>query len=373
MRAELENARRVVVKVGSSSLTTRAGGIDQVRVQNLVNALADLQSTGRQVVLVSSGAIAAGLAPLGLQSRPADVATQQAAASVGQSLLVTEYAVAFAKHEITVGQVLLTAQDLLRRAHYRNAQRGLSRLLEMGVLPIVNENDTVATDEIRFGDNDRLAALVAQVVQADLLVLLSDVDGLYDGPPSQPGAKFIPLVSDLSELSSIEIGGTGTAGVGSGGMTTKVEAARIATAAGIPVILTSAANASKVVSGQEVGTVFKAVTSRTPTRLLWLAHATTSQGQVVLDAGAITAVVERRLSLLPAGIKRVSGFFTAGDAIDICDENLSVVARGISSFDSEELPNLIGRRTSDLVAELGSGYDREVIHRDDIVILKESS
>jgi glutamate 5-kinase len=371
MRAELEQARRVVVKVGSSSLTTRAGGIDQVRVRQLVDALAQLRKSGRQVVLVSSGAIAAGLAPLGLQSRPSDVATQQAAASVGQSLLVAEYAGAFAEHEITVGQVLLTAQDLLRRAHYRNAQRGLTRLLEMNVLPIVNENDTVATDEIRFGDNDRLAALVAQVVHADLLVLLSDVDGLYDGPPSNPNAKLITEVADLAALVDVEIGGTGSAGVGSGGMTTKVEAARIATAAGIPVILTSAANAQAVLSGHTVGTVFKAVPSRTPTRLLWLAHATTSQGRVVLDDGAVAAVVERRLSLLPAGIVGVSGFFTAGDAIDICDQSENVVARGISSFDSDELPLLIGKRTSDLVVELGTGYDREVIHRDDIVILKE--
>ena len=369
MRNNIASARRIVIKVGSSSLTTRAGGIDVERVDNIVRAIAAKKATGAQVVLVSSGAIAAGLAPLGLQSRPTDVATQQAAASVGQSLLVAQYAKAFAEYNITVGQVLLTAQDVLRRAHYRNAQRGLGRLLDMNVLPIVNENDTVATDEIRFGDNDRLAALVAQVVQADALILLSDVDGLYDGPPSQAGTQLISEVRGESDLAGVNTGGTGSAGVGLGGMVTKVEAARLATSAGIPVVLTSAANAHAAVAGDGVGTIFHAAPSRIPTRLLWLEHATTSQGAVVLDAGAVAAVIERRMSLLPAGITQVSGLFTAGDAIDLRDADGNVVARGIASFDSDELPDLIGKRTS----ELASGFDREVIHRDDIVLLNQGS
>lgn len=369
MRNNIASARRIVIKVGSSSLTTRSGGIDVERVDNIVRAIAAKKTTGAQVILVSSGAIAAGLAPLGLQSRPTDVATQQAAASVGQSLLVAQYAKAFAEHAIIVGQVLLTAQDVLRRAHYRNAQRGLSRLLDMNVLPIVNENDTVATDEIRFGDNDRLAALVAQVVQADALILLSDVDGLYDGPPSDAGTSLITEVRSEADLVGVNTGGTGSAGVGLGGMVTKVEAARLATSAGIPVVLTSASNAHMAVAGEAVGTLFHAAPSRTPTRLLWLEHATTSQGAVVLDPGAVTAVVERRMSLLPAGITTVSGLFTAGDAIDLKDGDGQVIARGIVSFDSEEIPALIGKRTS----ELAAGFDREIIHRDDIVVLKHRS
>ncbi len=369
VRTDLLNAKRIVVKVGSSSLTTRVGGLNTDRVHELVQAIANRHGTGTQIVLVSSGAIAAGLAPLGLQSRPTDLATQQAAASVGQSLLVAQYASAFATHDITVGQVLLTAQDVLRRAHYRNAQRGLNRLLELGVLPIVNENDTVATDEIRFGDNDRLAALVAHVVQADALILLSDVDGLYDGPPSESGSSLIPLVTDFAHLDAATIGGTGSQGVGLGGMTTKVEAARIATSAGIPVVLTSTANADLALSGQNVGTLFQAGQNKVPNRLFWLTYATKPQGQIVIDDGAVDALVERRMSLLPAGIVSVSGAFVAGDPVDVCATSGETIARGIVSFDAEELPELIGKKTSQILQELGVGFDREVIHRDDLVFI----
>lgn len=368
-RTELLGARRIVVKVGSSSLTTRDGGIDVARVSAIVDAIAGKAASGSQIVLVSSGAIAAGLAPLNLKSRPADVATQQAAASVGQSLLVAEYARAFGSFGITVGQVLLTAADVLRRANYRNAQRGLNRLLDLGVLPIVNENDTVATDEIRFGDNDRLAALVAQVVQADLLILLSDVEGLYDGPPEKSGTQLIRQVNSFDELSGVEIGGTGSAGVGLGGMQTKVEAAKIATSAGIPTIVTSAQLASEVLTGREVGTLFQPSSSKVPTRLLWLTYATTSQGALVIDDGAVTAVIEKRMSLLPAGIVSVSGLFSAGDPVDVTDASGRTLARGIASFDSDELPSMLGKKTSSLVDEFGAGFDREVIHRDDLVIL----
>jgi glutamate 5-kinase len=369
MRTEVTAAKRIVVKVGSSSLTTRAGGLNTERVVSLVDAIATRYGSGTQIVLVSSGAIAAGLAPLGLQSRPTDLATQQAAASVGQSLLVAQYARDFGAHNITVGQVLLTAQDVTRRAHYRNAQRSLNRLLELGILPIVNENDTVATDEIRFGDNDRLAALVAQVVSADVLIMLSDVDGLYDGDPSTPGTSLIPHVRDFAELDSISIGGTGSAGVGLGGMLTKVEAARIATSAGIPVVLTSADNVVAALSGATVGTLFAASESRVPTRLFWLTYATTPQGLLVIDQGAAEAVIDRRMSLLPAGIISVSGAFVAGDPVDVCNEQGYTIARGIVSFDSDELPALIGKKTSQILAEQGSGFDREVIHRDDLVVI----
>lgn len=373
MRNDLASARRIVVKVGSSSLTTRSGGIDVDRVRNLVDAIVARKQSGTQVVLVSSGAIAAGLKPLGLKSRPSDLATQQAAASVGQSLLVAEYAGAFAQADITVGQVLLTAQDVLRRSNYRNAQRGLNRLLELGILPIVNENDTVATDEIRFGDNDRLAALVAQVVQADALFLLSDVDGLYDGPPEQAGTSMINEVKDFADLAGVTIGGTGAAGVGLGGMATKVDAASIATAAGITTVVTSAALADRAIFGEEVGTYFHASPNRTPTRLLWLAHATSPQGTLTIDDGAVAAVVERRLSLLPAGVTAVSGNFQAGDPIDIMAIDGRVVARGIVSFDSDELPALIGKKTSQIAAERGEAFDREIIHRDDMIVIGETN
>ncbi|TYL52186.1 glutamate 5-kinase [Nocardioides sp. BGMRC 2183] len=362
-------ARRVVVKVGSSSLTTAAGGIDPDRVRTLVDAVAAVRERGSEVVLVSSGAIAAGLAPLGLKRRPRGLAAQQAAASVGQGLLVHRYTEELARHEITAGQVLLTLDDVTRRSHYRNAHQTFTKLLELGVLPIVNENDTVATTEIRFGDNDRLAALVAHLVHADLLVLLSDVDGLYDGPPHREGTRLIGEVVTPADLAEVTIGAAGAAGVGTGGMATKVEAAAIATGAGIPVVLTSAQHAGEALRGGPTGTLFHATGRRRPTRLLWLRHATEGKGAVRLDAGAVRAVVDRRASLLAAGITEVLGDFTAGDPIDLVGPDGAAVARGLVNFDAAELPHLLGRSSKELKRELGAAYEREIVHRDDLVLL----
>lgn len=367
-RASVGQAHRVVVKVGSSSLTKPGGGVDIERVTDLVDVIADRVAAGSQVILVSSGAIATGFPMLGLSKRPRDLATQQASASVGQGVLLAQYSLSFSARDITVGQVLLTADDMTRRAHYRNAQRTLDRLIEMGVVPIVNENDTVATDEIRLGDNDRLAALVAHLVRADALVLLSDVEGLYDGPPGRGEAHLIPEVPDVEQLTDVSIGGVGS-GVGLGGMATKVEAARIATAAGIPVVLAHARAARAALAGEDTGTVFLPTGRRTPTRLLWLGHASTPQGRLHLDAGAARAVTVRRTSLLPAGVTRVEGEFTAGDPVDLLDEKGHTIARGLVNYDSAELPGLLGRSTRDLARERGPEYEREVIHRDDIVVL----
>ncbi|MGW2084416.1 glutamate 5-kinase [Streptomyces sp. NPDC001880] len=359
-----------MVKVGSSSLTTAAGGLDADRVDALVDVLAKVRSGGeREIVLVSSGAIAAGLAPLGLLRRPKDLARQQAAASVGQGLLVARYTASFARYGVRVGQVLLTSNDTSRRAHYRNACRTLDQLLDMGALPVVNENDTVATDEIRFGDNDRLAALVAHLVRADLLVLLSDVDGLYDGDPSTPGASRVAEVAGPEDLAGVTIGSAGKAGVGTGGMVTKVEAARIATAAGVPVVLTSASRAADALAGRDTGTYFHRTGRRSADRLLWLAHASTPQGSLTLDDGAVRAVVDRRSSLLPAGIASVEGEFTAGDPVELRDLEGRPVARGLVNFDAKEIPQLLGRSTRELARELGPAYEREVVHRDDLVVL----
>ena len=370
MRDVVTGARRIVVKVGSSSLTTAAGGIDEQRVDTLVDVLGALATSGREVVLVSSGAIAAGLAPLRLRRRPRDLATQQAAASVGQGLLIGRYAARFARHGLTVGQVLLTVDDVTRRAHYRNAYRTLRKLLDFGAVPIVNENDTVATEEIRFGDNDRLAALVAALVHADLLVLLSDVDALYTGNPALPEAQRIAVIREESDLSEVAIGSAAKAGFGTGGMVTKVEAARIATGFGIPVVLTAASLAAPVLAGEEVGTYFHPAANRPAARLFWLAHATAPRGRLHLDPGAVAAVVARRKSLLPAGITAVDGSFAAGDPVDLVDaDSGTAVARGLVNYDAVELPALLGRSTPELAAALGPGYEREVVHRDDLVLL----
>jgi glutamate 5-kinase len=366
-RARLGAARRLVVKVGSSSLTSLDGGIDPLRLEALVDALAARRAAGSQVVLVSSGAIAAGLAPLGLTRRPRDLATQQAAAAVGQLLLAEAYAAAFGKHGQPIGQVLLTADDMIRRAHYRNAQRTLERLLGLGVLPVVNENDTVVTDEIRVGDNDRLAALVAHLIGADGLVLLSDVEGLYDSDPRRPGSRLLSEVEAPAGLEAVQVAGARADSRGTGGMATKITAAAMAAAAGIPVLLAAAEDVVAALdvaeTGPKVGTAFHPSGRRMSARRFWLRHAADVRGALDLDAGAVTAVIDRRRSLLAAGIHGISGDFVAGDVVDLLGPHGVVVARGVVGFDAAELPELIGRRTRDLAPE----QRREVVHADDLV------
>ncbi|PZS31607.1 MAG: glutamate 5-kinase [Pseudonocardiales bacterium] len=361
-RELVASAQRTVVKVGSASLTS-AGQLDPQRLDAIVEVLAARHLAGRQVVLVSSGAIAAGIGPLGLRARPRDLATQQAAASVGQLLLAERYAASFARYGLRVGQVLLTADDLHRRGHYRNAERTLERLLALGVIPIVNENDTVATHEIRFGDNDRLAALVAHLVHADALVLLTDVDGLYTGKPGRPESRFIAEVRSFAELDGVQISGKGSH-VGSGGMVTKIDAAALATSEGIPVVLASAEWIADALNGA-TGTLFHASGDRSTSRLFWLRHATTPRGRLVLDAGAVAAVVGRRTSLLPAGVTAVEGDFGSGDPVELVGPDGVAVGRGLVGYDAADLPALLGRKTGDLPVE----FHREIVHRDDLVLL----
>ncbi|MHA7177754.1 glutamate 5-kinase [Arthrobacter sp. Sr24] len=367
-RSQMATAARIVVKVGSSSLTSVAGGISEEALKKLVAVLAQRQLAGTEIILVSSGAISAGLLPLGLAKRPKDLATQQAAASVGQGLLMAHYNRAFISHGVTASQVLLTAEDLSRRHQYVNAHRALERLLHLGVVPIVNENDTVATHEIRFGDNDRLAALVAHLVKADALVLLSDVDSLYDGPPSE-GATRISVVDSPEDLEGIVIGSAGKAGVGTGGMATKVQAAMIAAETGIPALVTSTDQAAQALAGEDVGTWFGINGNRRPVRMLWLAHLADIRGRLVLDDGAVRAVGERNKSLLPAGITSVTGDFDAGDAVEISDSQGKVFAHGLVNYRHSDLPQMLGRSTKSLAKELGSEFERVVVHVDDLVLL----
>jgi len=359
---------RIVVKVGSSSLTTADGHLDPGRIGTVVDAVVAIRARGDEVVLVSSGAIAAGLGPLGLPQRPDDLRTQQAAAAVGQRALIAHYSEAFAAAGLIVGQVLLTVDDVTRRGHYRNAYQTFAKLLELGVIPVVNENDTVATSEIRFGDNDRLAALVAHLVHADELILLSDVDGLYTGHPDVPGSRLIELVESAKDLEGIDVDRVGSA-VGTGGMVTKIDAAKIATAAGIKVRLTSTDHAVEAAEQKPVGTTFLPTGRRRATRLLWLAHASQTRGRLVLDAGARRALVDRGASLLAAGITGVEGDFVAGDPVDVVGPAGEIVARGLSNFDSAELPGMLGLSTPDLVEKFDDDHGRAVIGRDDLVVL----
>ena len=368
MRKAVKDAKRIVIKIGSSSLTGSGAGLDAAAVDRLVDVVASVRKNGAEVLVVSSGAIAAGLAPLGLQTRPKDLSTQQAAASVGQGLLIHRYTESFARYGITASQVLLTTTDVVRRSHYSNAQRALFKLISMGVVPVINENDTVGTSEIRFGDNDRLAALVALLTQADLLVIVSDVDALYDAPPSDPSAKKISEVTNSNELSEIKLGGAGS-GVGSGGMITKIEAAKIATSAGTSMLLTNATDLAEAIDGKELGTFFHARDNRNSARALWLAHASASNGKLVLDDGAVKALRERNVSLLPAGVTSLEGNFDAGDTVDLVTPDGTAIARGLVAFDSNEIPQMLGRSTKELAATLGAEFERELVHRDDLVLL----
>ena len=372
VRAGVRDARRVVVKVGSSSLTSPDGHLDVAAVDRVVDVLAAQRVASRVVVLVSSGAIAAALGPLGMAARPKDLATLQAAASVGQGLLMHRYTESFRRHGLIAGQVLLTADDVVRRAHYLNARQALGRLLDMGVVPVVNENDVVATQEIRLGDNDRLAALVALLVEADLLVLLSDVDGVYDADPRRGGAQRLDVVPDAAVLDGVVLGARGTA-VSTGGMVTKVDAARIATGSGVQAVVGAADDAAAILAGEPVGTHFLATGQRTRSRLLWLAHASAPQGRLVLDDGAVCAVVERHSSLLAAGIVSAHGEFVPGDPVELVDPAGRPIARGLVNYSSGELPDLLGRNSRDLAAERGAAYEREVVNRDDLVLLRPAA
>lgn len=367
-REQISRARRMVVKVGSSSLTGADGHLDEARLGLIVDAVAAGRRAGREMVLVTSGSIAAGIGHLGLPSRPRELALQQATAAVGQGILIASYTTAFARHGLDVGQVLLTADDMIRRTHYGNAQRALNRLLELGIVPIVNENDSVATDEIRFGDNDRLAALVATVVHADALVLLTDVDGLYTAAPGTPGAARISTVASEADIEGIDVSRRGSA-IGTGGMVTKLEAANIATSNGITVVLAGAADAMEAVAGEDVGTLFLARGKRSATRLTWLRHAAKTSGQLVLDAGAVKAVRGRRASLLAAGVTAVRGEFEPGQPVEIVGPDGVVVARGLAAFAAHEIPAMLGMSTEQLRTQLGEHYARPLVHRDDLVVV----
>jgi glutamate 5-kinase len=369
---KIADAKRIVIKVGSSSLTSASGGIDIDRLNKLVDDIAKKKQSQADIVLVSSGAIAAALAPLGLKSRPRDLIMQQAAASVGQGLLVHRYSERFATHNIVAGQILLTSEDISRRSHYRNAIRTFNQLFELGVVPIVNENDTVATEEIRFGDNDRLAALVSNLVQADALILLSDVEGLFSEAPSSPAAELISEVKNFDDISQIKVGLSSNSKLGSGGMVTKLTAAKIAAAAGIVVVLTDAKNLAKALAGEAVGTLFHPALEKQSARELWLAHASVVMGSITVDEGAANALVERRASLLAAGITAVSGDFAVGDVVSVVTQAGEVIARGLVNFDSDEIPLILGKTSQKIVEQLGEHFVKEVIHRDDLVLMNQN-
>lgn len=365
----ISSASRIVVKIGSSSLTRLDGGLDLNRIDSVARLVSRWRGSEREVVIVSSGAVAAGLDPLGFSSKPKDLPSVQAAAAMGQGLLMARWTAAFQAHHLDVAQVLLTTEDVMRRDHYTNARAALVRLLGLGVVPILNENDAVTTRELRFGDNDRVAALIAQMIRADALVLLTDVDGLYTAPPDHPGARLVTRVSGADDLMSVLVTGAGSR-AGTGGMATKVQAAMLATASGIGVQLACADKLEHVLSGERVGTWFEPSQERPASRRLWIAHAAPSRGEIIVDEGAARAIKERKKSLLVAGVSSVLGHFDAGDVVDVaCPTGL--IARGVSGYDSDTLAQIAGAGTPELHSA-GYEHPRPAIHRDDLAVLGDA-
>ncbi len=351
--------RRVVVKLGTTSLTGPDGEPDRRRIRKVTDQVAALTQEGVNCLIVSSGAIAAGMQALGLAGRPTDMPGLQAAAAVGQRRLIDLYASLLGSKGITVGQILLTQDDMIQRRHYLNAKHTIDRLFELGCVPIVNENDTVATQEIRYGDNDRLAALVANLVSADLLMMLSDVEGVFTAHPDDEGAELVQLVDEITP--ALVRSAAGASSLGSGGMASKLEAARMATFSGVPVVIASAQRKDVVldaVAGKSVGTFFKASPSKVQARKLWIAWAQQSRGRIVIDDGAVVALTEGKKSLLAAGVKMVEGTFKAGDAVEVVNVGDEVVAKGLVGFDSVILAQIAGTKGN-----------REVIHRDQMVLM----
>ena len=365
----VSGASRIVVKIGSSSLTRADGGLDLNRIDAVARLVSRWRGRDREVVIVSSGAVAAGLDPLGFSAKPKDLPSVQAAAAMGQGLLMARWTAAFQAHHLDAAQVLLTTDDVMRRDHYTNVRASLTRLLGLGVVPILNENDAVTTRELRFGDNDRLAALIAQMIKADALVLLTDVDGLYTAPPDHPGSQLIERVAGVDDLMSVLVTGAGSR-VGTGGMATKVQAAMLATASGIGVQLASANDLQAVLEGTHVGTWFEPSAQRPASRRLWIAHVAPSRGEIIVDEGAARAITEGKKSLLVAGVHSVLGHFEAGDVVDVASPT-GLIARGVSGYDSDTLAEVAGAGMEQLAAA-GFEHPRPAIHRDDLAVLGDA-
>jgi glutamate 5-kinase len=372
-RRQLGRVRRLVVKVGTGQVTTLEAGPDRRRIGALAAGLAALRAEKIDVTLVTSGAIATGMARLALARRPRTVPEKQAAAAVGQSALMRHYEVAFKRHGLAVGQVLLTAQDIGDRARYLNARNTLLALLRLGVVPIVNENDTVAVEEIKVGDNDNLSALVASLIEADLLVLLTDVDGLYTANPSVDGAaqKLDTVEAVTDEIARLVWAGAGTGAVG--GMVTKLQAAQKAAAAGVPMIIANGRTEAvlpRLLHGEPLGTYFAPKADRLAARKRWIGFAVPPQGRLTVDAGAVRALTQGGKSLLPSGVVKVEGEFAAGELVAVVDEgDDKEFARGLVNFDAPELERIRGAKTREIESRLGYKSFEEVIHRDNLVVL----
>jgi glutamate 5-kinase len=365
--------KRLVVKIGSNILADEKEGLDIKRISLIAGDISEIRKNGYEVLIVSSGAVAAGMRKLGLKTRPKDIRLKQAAAAVGQSSLMWAYERSFGEHAVKVAQVLLTADDFSDRKRYINSKNTLLALLQYGVVPVVNENDTVATDEIKFGDNDNLAALVAILVEAERLIILSDVDGLYSEDPRCHGdAQLIPCVEEVTPAIEKSAGGAGST-VGTGGMFSKVTAAKRAASHGIGVHIISGKKKglmNAIITGRNcLGTFFKPAENRLSHRKGWIAYNTRPRGQVIIDDGAVNAITCMGRSLLPTGIAAVEGDFDVGDPVYCVDGAGRRIAKGLSNYSASDLKKIMGKKTAEIEKILGYKYSDEAVHRDNLVIL----
>ena len=369
----LQQVRRVVIKVGSRVLTVEGGGLDYDAITRLCDEMAGLRQQGIEVILVSSGAVAAGRDALRSADTTLTIPQKQAAAAVGQPLLMQAYQQACTRHGLVTAQILLTAEDLANRNRFLNARTTLEALLAAGALPVINENDSVAVAEIKFGDNDNLSALVTSLAEADLLLILTDIEGLYSAnPANDPDAKLIPLVRSITREIERMAGGSGSS-VGTGGMATKVTAAKKAARFGVPTILAPGKQPGVItaaVSGQEIGTLFLPATDGLNRRKHWIAYTLRPAGKVLVDAGAQRALVEKGTSLLPSGITGVEGRFERGRCVRICGPDGTEIARGLADYSSSEIQLIAGHKSAEIEQLLGYRYGDDVVHRDNLVLIK---
>ncbi|HEY7746789.1 MAG TPA: glutamate 5-kinase [Desulfuromonadales bacterium] len=369
----LSYVKRVVIKVGSGVISDN-DGLDATMIEAIARSVSELRQRGLEVVIVSSGAVAAGKGDLGIVGRPRTIPLKQAAAAIGQSRLMRTYKESFRARGLTVAQVLLTRDDLANRRRYLNARNTLMTLLEYGVVPVINENDTVVVDEIRFGDNDNLSAMVTNLVEANLLVILSDVDGLYDSDPkNNPHAKLLPVVERITEGIEAMAGGAVTQ-LGTGGMATKIKAAKRASIYGVGTLIVNGRIPDviqRVFAGEELGTYFLPARDRLAARKHWIAFTKKPRGKLFLDDGARKALIEGGKSLLPSGIQGVEGGFDRGDAVRLCDMHGEEFAKGVINYALPELLRIMGKKSSEIEAVLGYKYGDEVIHRDNLVLKKQ--
>ena len=372
-RELLQKKNRIVVKVGSSTLTHETGKLNYHRIERLAMDIADLANQGKEMVLVSSGAVSAGMGPLGLSARPKTIREKQAVAAVGQGVLMHTYEKMFREYGQNVGQVLLTRMDAQDRKKFMNSRNTLLTMLQMGVIPIINENDVVAIDEFKIGDNDTLSAMVSNFIEADLLIILSDVDGLYTAnPQTHPEARIIPVVTEVDKHVYDIAGGAGSS-IGTGGMYTKIQAASIATSSGVDMVIASGGEDGvlrRICQGEDVGTWFTAKDSNLHTKKRWLLSGGKARGSLIVDSGCRNALVEHGSSLLPVGITAVEGEFHEGDIVNVMYEGL-VIAKGIVNYNSESVEAIKRHKTDDITKILGhEGVYEEVIHRDNLVVMQ---